>query len=837
MSRVPSRLVVRSAATDDQPVGRTEPLVPDWQTQHQQAHVARIPRPRTPPDPSRRGRHVARRRRVNPRISPPAVPYVLGALCLLLVTVLSGVPYLAVGHGDYLAPRELLALLTGASLPVIAIGLVRRRHQLGPSVTLASALFALGTALQSCYLVTGATSGWLNQGGHLAWLAATPVFGIGLRLDRKHHHSNPHAFTLLFIDAAMMACAWLTMLWRQFIWQGQPWLLDAGWADLWMVALDLFVLCLVVLVATTLADLGVMMTTTAVLLITATDVIVVAGLAGAQYRIPAPLNVLFGSVLMCLVWPVLIAGLVIFSGRSLLPRVGDLDPDPRVGLVTLFNVLVPVGIAFGGLAALLTIDRTSILLAGLVVLAFGIRELVRARQSAGLVELLADQAMHDPLTGLSNRRALGERLAELAESGLPATVLTLDVDRFKLVNTEFGHSIGDDVLASVGVALRETCSPLAAQPFRLGGDEFAVIAVGDDDVGLMLAERVRTAVVRHTRAVPGMENLALTASVGVAPLQCDGDPLAVLARSAEALRVAKQDRNRVRFYTHDLLAEAVRRTQLETRLRRAIDLRAVTFHYQPIVDLRSGRVLGMESLARWQDEELGHVSPADFVPMAEQTGLIHDLGRQAIESALRVAAGAGPEAGRLSYVAVNVSPLQLRRSQFVDEVADLVTALRAEPSMLKLEVTEGIFMDHDDPAVENLRRLSGLGIGIAIDDFGSGYSSLGYMSRLPIETVKVDRMLTSQVDDSRTRSVVKALVWVAEAHGLQVILEGVETEQTAATLRRLGVRWGQGWLWSRAVPEAEVPGVLADLGTVPLLARRADSHLSRVKGAGSAYVG
>jgi EAL domain-containing protein (putative c-di-GMP-specific phosphodiesterase class I) len=306
----------------------------------------------------------------------------------------------------------------------------------------------------------------------------------------------------------------------------------------------------------------------------------------------------------------------------------------------------------------------------------------------------------------------------------------------------------------------------------------------------------------------------------------------VLGRSAEALRVAKQERNRVRLYTEDLADQNVRRVQMEQRLRKAIDDHAMVFHYQPIVDLRSGRIMGLEALARWEDPELGFVSPTDFVPIAEQTGLIHDLGRMAIESALRVMVNGAVAVSPVGYVAVNVSPLQLRRPQFVQEVSDMVIDLRATPSMLKLEVTEGIFMDTDDPAVENLRRLADLGIGIAIDDFGSGYSSLGYMSRLPVETVKVDRLLTSQVDDARTRSVVKALVWVAEAHGLQVILEGVENEQTAATLRRLGVRWGQGWLFSRAVPESDLPEVLDLLGTVPISHRFSQSNLARLTSPG-----
>ncbi|MFV0460561.1 MAG: putative bifunctional diguanylate cyclase/phosphodiesterase [Actinomycetales bacterium] len=728
---------------------------------------------------------------------------------------------------DGIGVRAALGLECLVVMPVLGVTFWRRRRQLGYLVTFACMLYSFGLALTSLHLVIGgATALWYL--GHVVWVVATPILGAGMARSRSTSAIHPFAFTLLLVDAAMTACAWLTMLWRQYLRTGQVGLFESGWAELFILGISLYVLCMLVLVSVVSLDLGVMCAALGLLALTISDVFVAQGLMGVLPHGGAGFLLLF-------TWPLVLASAWLTMDRRD-RRPADQGAEQRAGLTTLVNVLVPVGIAFGGLAATLEADRITILLVGVVIVIFGVRELIRARQSADLVRLLAEQAMHDPLTGLANRRALGERLKSLAATTTPVTVLTLDVDRFKQVNTSFGHSIGDDVLAAVGDALRETCGPLAARAYRLGGDEFAVVAVGDSEIGLMLADRVRAAVVDYTNRVPGVENIGLTASVGVAPLTREGDPLAVLGRAADALRVAKQDRNRVRVYTEELLDEANRRTRLETRLRSAIDRRTLRFHYQPIVDLRSGRIMAMESLARWDDEELGAVSPTDFVPMAEQTGLIHDLGRLAIDSALRVVGHADNGPGRLSYVAVNVSPLQLRRPQFVDEVAGLVREHDARPSMLKLEVTEGIFMDTDDPAVENLRRLSSLGIGIAIDDFGSGYSSLGYMSRLPIETVKVDRVLTSQVEDSRTRSVVKALVWVAEAHGLQVILEGVETEQTAATLRRLGVRWGQGWLWSRAVPEDEVCGVLADLGTLPPMTRRADTNLARLNAAGSIRV-
>jgi diguanylate cyclase (GGDEF)-like protein len=649
---------------------------------------------------------------------------------------------------------------------------------------------------------------------------------IATRLTWPAGRDRPHAMSMLVLDSALVASSWLAMIWRQFFWGGQLSFMATDWQVLSAIGLDLFLLSLTLMLVCETVDRGVYAATVSLVFVTAGDVV-------AALWAETTTGVSAGAALLLAAAWLTSAYATVRARRSKRRVRSGATTDSWRGLVTLAAVLIPMGMTLGGLAATLEVDRTTLVLAGAVVVLFGVRELMRSRQAQGLVDLLADQALHDPLTGLGNRRALAERLIQMSTLTTPVTVLTLDVDRFKLVNTEFGHMIGDDVLAAVGLALKEATAPVGARAFRLGGDEFAVLAVGDNDIGLMLADRVRAAVLRRTNEVPGVANLALTASVGVAPLdRGSADPLAVLGRSAEALRVAKQERNRVRLYTEDLADQNVRRVQMEQRLRKAIDDHAMVFHYQPIVDLRSGRIMGLEALARWEDPELGFVSPTDFVPIAEQTGLIHDLGRMAIESALRVMVNGAVAVSPVGYVAVNVSPLQLRRPQFVQEVSDMVIDLRATPSMLKLEVTEGIFMDTDDPAVENLRRLADLGIGIAIDDFGSGYSSLGYMSRLPVETVKVDRLLTSQVDDARTRSVVKALVWVAEAHGLQVILEGVENEQTAATLRRLGVRWGQGWLFSRAVPESDLPEVLDLLGTVPISHRFSQSNLARLTSPG-----
>lgn len=754
-------------------------------------------------------------------------------LVLLVTCVLTLTPVL----GDRALPPQpswlgvLLGLVTACSAPVVVHQLIRRYRS---QHTLLSGLilWTVGLAVISLLHALGRTD--LPGPGHLLLLAGLPLVVHGLGAPPAPRPRRPFGSSLLVLDTVMMACAWLSLLWvlrlQDLGWSGGP-----GWTVAVLVT-ELLMLMLLLLV---LADTGAGLAGTAVLvtlLLVTTDALAVIHLHGRPELADTPTSV--SSTLLLLTWLVMVPGLLLVRDRPW-QRV---TRHPQVhwrSVVTLSNVLIPLGFTFGALAAHGTVDTMTLLLIGTVVLVIGIREIVRAGQAQELVDLLASQALRDPLTGLGNRRALADRLAPLIRHAHPMCVLTLDVDRFKMVNTQFGHSTGDDVLTAVGGALRDTCARVGAQAFRLGGDEFAIVVAGDLKVGVDLADRVRATVQTRVQEMAGVGNIALTASVGVAQMHPDGrpdeDPLQVLGRSADALRVAKQERNRVRAYSQDLAVESSRRARMEARLRLAVENGAITFHYQPVVDLRSGRVHALESLARWRDPELGQVSPLDFVPVAEQTGLIHPLGHAALDNALRVAARLAGDGDRLQ-VSVNVSPLQLRRGPFVPELFALADRHRASLRLLRLEVTEGIFMDADDPAVATLRKLAGYGVGIAIDDFGSGYSSLGYMSRLPIDMVKVDRSLTLQVGDARTRSVVKALLWVAESHGLQVVLEGVEDEQTAATLRRLGVRRGQGWLWSGAVPEQDLPVTLRVLGTVPERAQQVRRTHPRGEAGGAAQL-
>lgn len=247
-------------------------------------------------------------------------------------------------------------------------------------------------------------------------------------------------------------------------------------------------------------------------------------------------------------------------------------------------------------------------------------------------------------------------------------------------------------------------------------------------------------------------------------------------------------------------------------------------HFQPVVDLQTGGVRALEALARWTDSELGFVHPEHFVSVAEQTGTIHDLGQTAITQSLRMAVQCR-DAGQPLYVAVNVSPMQLRHPDFHGTLQRTVAECGAEPSSLMIEVTEAVFMDLRDPAVATLNLLVANGFRIAIDDFGSGYSSLGYMSRLPATVLKIDRTLTTKVLDPKTRHVLRAILDMSAALNLDVIAEGVETTELARAMSDAGAGYGQGWLWSKAVPPQQVLPVLDRLTQQAAERREIVSHM------------
>jgi diguanylate cyclase (GGDEF)-like protein len=402
-------------------------------------------------------------------------------------------------------------------------------------------------------------------------------------------------------------------------------------------------------------------------------------------------------------------------------------------------------------------------------------------------------AFEDSLTGLPNRPYFEERIAATLASGTPAVVAFLDLDDFKQVNDSLGHSAGDRLLTICGERLRRA---LRADDTvaRLGGDEFAVLAIGDVDSEL-LVDRLFD-VLAAPVTLEG-KRLHLRASIGIAGTDSGSD----LLRNADlAMYAAKASgSNRFAIFTDDMHVHALARLDRREQLERAIENEELVLHYQPIVDLDLGRAAGFEALVRWQHPTRGLLGPGEFIPLAEETGLIVPLGRWVLRQAC---AQASLWAGA-PYLSVNVAGLQLEQDGFVDEVACALTDAGLDAGRLVLEVTESSLVG--DLEAERLQALRRLGVRLAIDDFGTGYSSLSYLRRFPMDVLKIDRSFTR--DACEDSALLNAIVAMGESLGLVLVPEGIEEPEQAEALRALGCRLGQGYLFGRPVPACELTGV------------------------------
>ncbi len=423
-------------------------------------------------------------------------------------------------------------------------------------------------------------------------------------------------------------------------------------------------------------------------------------------------------------------------------------------------------------------------------------------------EHIRHQSLHDALTGLPNRTLVHNRLDHAIKSaeraGGRVALLFIDLDRFKVINDSLGHLVGDLLLKEAARRMGG-CVRGSDTLARLGGDEFLVLAPierGADAVHI--AEKII-----HEIAQPfaiQQQALHVGASVGISVYPQDGGDAATLLRNADvAMYAAKQaGRGTLRFFDTGMNERAQQRLKLEAALRRAIAAEEFELYYQTKVCLLDGRHCGMEALIRWRDPLLGLVSPGDFIPLAEETGLIAPIGDWVLETAcaqMRAWLDAGTVAGP---VAVNVSARQLNDPEFAARVVDILRRHGLEGQYLQIEVTESTVMTDPERAIGALGRLAALGIGIAIDDFGTGYSSFSYLKRLPIDLLKVDRSFVQDIGSSREdEEIVTAIVQVAHSLKLQVVAEGVETRQQADFLARLGCQFGQGYLYAKPLPLAE----------------------------------
>jgi diguanylate cyclase (GGDEF)-like protein len=424
---------------------------------------------------------------------------------------------------------------------------------------------------------------------------------------------------------------------------------------------------------------------------------------------------------------------------------------------------------------------------------------------------IAHLAHYDALTDLPNRVLFREKLEQALREirlGEQLAVLYIDIDEFKSVNDALGHAVGDELLKTVADRLRSCVgeNDIAA---RLGGDEFAVIqmSVGDQAQTSRLVEEIHHAIRRPLECAG--QHITSDASIGIAMAPGDGRNIDQLLKNADlALYGAKGDGRRTyRFFEPGMDARAKARRMLEMELRRAITDGGLEVNYQPLVNLGDDSISGCEALLRWRHPQRGMISPADFIPVAEETGLINELGQLVLDTACMEAAK-WPDHIR---IAVNVSPVQFRSQTLALNVAGALAASGLAASRLELEITEAVLMRDDETALATLHQLRALGVRIALDDFGTGYSSLSYLQRFPFDKIKIDRsFIKSIADEGASSAIVEAVVNIAAASNMTTTAEGVELEWQRELLREIGCTEMQGFLFSPAVPAIEVRRMLGE---------------------------
>ena len=423
---------------------------------------------------------------------------------------------------------------------------------------------------------------------------------------------------------------------------------------------------------------------------------------------------------------------------------------------------------------------------------------------------IAFLAHHDALTGLANRVQLREHIDKTVESlrpGEQASVLCLDLDRFKVINDTLGHSVGDALLFAVAGRLRDLVGEQDLVS-RTSGDEFAIVQSGaqhSTDMAAALALRIVEAMGEPFEL--GGHHVVVGASVGIAMVPGDGDNADQLLKCADlALYRAKEDgRGAFHFFESEMDVKLQARRILELDLREAIPAGEFEVFYQPIVNLATNRISGFEALLRWNHPIRGRISPLEFIPVAEQTGLIIAIGEWVIRQACAEAVK-WPSNLR---VAVNVSPLQLRGTTLVATVISALASYGLPPDRLELEITESVMMHDDDMTLASLRQLHGLGVRISMDDFGTGYSSLSYLRSFPFDKIKIDQSFVRDlIDRPDSIAIIRAVAALGKSFGMTTLAEGVETEAQLEQMRAEGCTEAQGFYYSKPVPAGEVGGLL-----------------------------
>ncbi len=428
------------------------------------------------------------------------------------------------------------------------------------------------------------------------------------------------------------------------------------------------------------------------------------------------------------------------------------------------------------------------------------------------------RALHDPLTGLPNRLLFLDRLGQATERqrrrrDTLTGVLALDLDRFKLVNESLGHRAGDELLAAAAPRLRQAVRS-SDTVARFSGDEFGILLedITCEQDAIDMAERIAAVFARPF--VLGGDEHFVTTSIGIA-LAEGGERAEDLLRDADAAMHRAKERGGARYELFDeaLRGRALTRLRVENDLRRALERDELTLHYQPLISLHDREMVSVEALVRWDHPERGRISPVDFIPVAEENGLIEPIGRWVLEHACRQAAEwyrERPDARPLT-MSVNLSAVQVANRGLIETVAAALRISGLDPSCLALELTESMLVSDNEELSETLVALKALGVRLVLDDFGTGYSSLSYLTRLPLDALKVDRSFVDGLGtESRDTAVTEAIVAMSRALSLRVVGEGAETEQQVAELARLGCDLVQGFHFSRPVPAEEITRMLVE---------------------------
>jgi diguanylate cyclase (GGDEF)-like protein len=428
---------------------------------------------------------------------------------------------------------------------------------------------------------------------------------------------------------------------------------------------------------------------------------------------------------------------------------------------------------------------------------------------------LTHLTLHDTLTKLPNRILIEDRIGRAIEecrrAGERCAVLFVDLDRFKLVNDTLGHLAGDEVLRTAAERLRSSVR-LEDSVARVGGDEFVILLrrVAHDQDAALVARKIIGALGAPAQ-VFGRE-LRVTPSVGVSVFPMHGDNAEALITNADAAmyHIKKSVRNDFAFFAPQMSAVPPGRLALENDLRKALEGAQFELHYQPKVAVQSARITGMEALVRWRHPERGMIAPAEFIPLAEDTGLILPLGQWVMREACRQNRAWQDQGLPSMPVAINLSAVQLRRTDLVGAVAAVLHESALEPRFLELEITESVVMQNAAEAIGMLAELSRMGVHVAIDDFGTGYSSLSYLKRFPLRGLKIDRSFVRDISsDPDDAAIVQAIIALAHGLRLKVIAEGVETPEQLQFLRSLGSDEYQGYYRSKPLPADAFARLLA----------------------------